>query len=274
MDGGVWTAKQSNDRGNNQHIPQYANYWAPLTRKRHIPPHPTQSQHANDWAPRTRKRHRQEHRPQRPTERSDPTQHAKGRTGDRPGPRKETTTRRTVTQGGRPATHPGAPRSPPPHPWSPQPDPVYPCTAIAHNRDIGCQGDLVTPQGGRPDSQWASQAPEEVRKMVSARREWGTQRANPGAPAAQRLCPSTLRGTCTQWATTGAPDASRAATRPPCAQGIGHPGSQPWGPCGTAPLFVCARGIPRPVGHRWGPCGAGHLGLTHTETQRGRLWTA
>ena len=22
------------------------------------------------------------------------------------------------------------------------------------------------------------------------------------------------------------------------------------------------------------PCGAGHLGLTHTETQRGRLWTA
>ena len=31
---------------------------------------------------------------------SDPTQHAKGRTGDCPGPRKEATTRRTVTQGG------------------------------------------------------------------------------------------------------------------------------------------------------------------------------
>ena len=45
-------------------------------------------------------RHQQEHRPQRPTERSDPTQHAKGRTGDCPGPRKETTTRRNVTQGG------------------------------------------------------------------------------------------------------------------------------------------------------------------------------
>ena len=30
----------------------------------------------------------------------DPTQHAKGRTGDCPGPRKETTTRRNVTQGG------------------------------------------------------------------------------------------------------------------------------------------------------------------------------
>ena len=59
-----------------------------LTRKRHIPPHPAQPQHTNHWAPRTRKQHQQEHRPQRPTERSDPTQHAKGRTGDCPGPRK------------------------------------------------------------------------------------------------------------------------------------------------------------------------------------------
>ena len=91
---------QSNDPRNNQHNPQYANYWAPLTRKRHIPPHSAQPQHTNYWAPRTRKRHQQEHRPQRPTERSDPTQHAKGRTGDCPGPRKETTTRRHVTQGG------------------------------------------------------------------------------------------------------------------------------------------------------------------------------
>ena len=79
--------------------PQYANYWAPLTRKRHVPPHSAQPQHTNHWAPRTRKRHQQEHRPQRPTERSDPTQHAKGRRGDRPGPRKGTTTRRNVTQG-------------------------------------------------------------------------------------------------------------------------------------------------------------------------------
>ena len=54
--------------------------------KRHIPPHPAQPRHTNDWAPRTRKRHQQEHRPQRPTERSDPTQRAKGRTGDCPGP--------------------------------------------------------------------------------------------------------------------------------------------------------------------------------------------
>ena len=74
-------------------------YWAPLTRKRHIPPHSAQPRHTSYWAPRTRKRHQQEHRPQRPTERSDPTQHAKGRTGDRPGPRKGATTRRNVTQG-------------------------------------------------------------------------------------------------------------------------------------------------------------------------------
>ena len=69
-------------------------------RKRHTMPHPAQPQHTNYWAPRTRKRHQREHRPQRPTESSDPTQHAKGRTGDRPGPRKGATTRRNVTQGG------------------------------------------------------------------------------------------------------------------------------------------------------------------------------
>ena len=101
---GVWTEargrqKQSNNPHNNQHNPRYANYWAPLTHTRHIPPHPAQPQHTNHWAPRTRKRHQQEHRPQRPTESSDPTQHAKGRTGDCPGPREGTTTRRNVTRG-------------------------------------------------------------------------------------------------------------------------------------------------------------------------------
>ena len=102
---GLWTEvcgqqKQSNDPGNNPAHPQYANNWAPLTRKRHTMPHSVQPQHTNDGAPRTRKRHQQEHRPQRPTERSDPTQHAKGRTGDCPGPRKGATTRRNVTRGG------------------------------------------------------------------------------------------------------------------------------------------------------------------------------
>ena len=96
-----------------------ANYWAPLTRKRHIPPHPAQPRH---WAPRTRKRHRhqQEHRPQWLTERSDPTQHAKGRTGDCPGPRKETATRRNVTQaGGSTAPPPTPARRPFPAPAQP-----------------------------------------------------------------------------------------------------------------------------------------------------------
>ena len=97
----VWgQPKPSNDPRNNQHNRQYANCSAPLTRKRHIPPHPAQPRHTNYWAPRTRKRHPQEHRPQRPTERSDPTQHAKGRPGDCPGPRKGATTGRNVTQGG------------------------------------------------------------------------------------------------------------------------------------------------------------------------------
>ena len=102
---GLWTEArgqqtQSNDPSNNQHNPQYATYWAPLMHKRHIPPHSAQPRHTNDWAPRTPKRHQQEHWPQRPTERSDPTQRAKGRPGDCPGPRKETATRRHVTQGG------------------------------------------------------------------------------------------------------------------------------------------------------------------------------
>ena len=100
VDRGVWTAKTVKRPRQQPAHPQYANYWAPLTRKRHTMPHSAQSQHANYWAPRTRKRHQQEHRPQRPTASSDPTQHAKGRTGDRPGPRKGATTRRNVTQGG------------------------------------------------------------------------------------------------------------------------------------------------------------------------------
>ena len=89
VDRGVWTAKTVKRPRQQPAHPQYANYWAPLTRKRHTMPHSAQSQHANYWAPRTRKRHQQEHRPQRPTESSDPKQHAKGRTGDRPGPVKE-----------------------------------------------------------------------------------------------------------------------------------------------------------------------------------------
>ena len=100
LSGGACAAKAVKRPRQQPAHPQYANYWAPLTRKRHILPHSAQPRHTNDWAPRTWKRHQQEHRPQRPTERSDPTQHAKGRTGDCPGPRKEAATRRNVTQGG------------------------------------------------------------------------------------------------------------------------------------------------------------------------------
>ena len=100
VDRGTWTAKTVKRPQSQAAHPQYSNYWAPLTRKRHTMPHLAQPQHTNHWAPRTRKRHLQEHRPQQLTERSDPTQHAKGRTGDCPGPRKGTTTRRNVTQGG------------------------------------------------------------------------------------------------------------------------------------------------------------------------------
>ena len=100
VDRGTWTANTVKRPRQQPAHPQYANYWAPLTRKRHILPHPAQPRHTNYWAPQTRKRHQQEQRPQRPTERNDLTQHAKGRTGECPGPRKETTTRRNVTQGG------------------------------------------------------------------------------------------------------------------------------------------------------------------------------
>ena len=101
VDRGVWTAKTVKRPRQQPAHPQYANYWAPLTHKRHTMPHSAQPQHTNHWAPRTRKRQQQEHWPQRPTESSDPTQHAKRRTGDRPGPRKGATTRRNVTQGSR-----------------------------------------------------------------------------------------------------------------------------------------------------------------------------
>ena len=100
VDRGAWTAKPVKRPRQQPAHPQYANYWVPLTHKRHTMPHSAQPQHTNYWAPRTQKRHQQEHRPQRPTESSNPTQHVKGRTGDCPGPRKGATTVRNVTQGG------------------------------------------------------------------------------------------------------------------------------------------------------------------------------
>ena len=80
VDKGVWTAKTVKRPRQQPAHPRYAHYWAPLTRTRHAMPHSAQPQHTNYYG--------------------DPTQHAKGRTGDRPGPRKGATTRRNVTRGG------------------------------------------------------------------------------------------------------------------------------------------------------------------------------
>ena len=56
VDRGVWTAKTVKRPWQQPARPQYANYWAPLTRKRHAMPHSAQPQHTNYWALRTRKR--------------------------------------------------------------------------------------------------------------------------------------------------------------------------------------------------------------------------
>ena len=54
VDRGAWTAKTIKRHWQQPAHPQYATYWAPLTRKRHTMPHSAQPQHTNYWAPRTR----------------------------------------------------------------------------------------------------------------------------------------------------------------------------------------------------------------------------
>ena len=136
----------------------------------------------------------------------------------------------------------------------------------------------IDPTGGlavRSDAHWASRGSEELRKMPSARRGWGTQRA----PAVQFLCPSTLRGTCTQWATTGAPDVFHAATsarRGSGTQGTNLGAAAAQRRCSFAPRGSCAQ---------WATVGAraeqGWLSRTrkHREAGCGRpedggVWTA
>ena len=65
--------------------------------------------------------------------------------------------------------------------------------------------------------------------MVSACGGWGTQRANPGAPAAQYCFSPVPRGPSTQWATTGAPDVFCGTTS--VRRGSGTPGTNLGGPC-------------------------------------------
>ena len=55
VDRGAWTAKAVKRPRQQPAHPQYANDWAPLTRKRHTMPHSAQPQHTNYWAPQTRK---------------------------------------------------------------------------------------------------------------------------------------------------------------------------------------------------------------------------
>ena len=162
--------------------PEDGGVWKAKTVKR-PPQHPAQPRHTNHRAPRTRKRHQQEHRPQRPTESSDPTQHAKGRTGDCPGPRKETTTRRNVTRG---------------------PEGAVRVLAIRGGWGVGSGApamkayvDLPKPLGGlRPDGKClASESPAIHRpKMISASRGivlahicWGGVRPPPAPPLNPRF---------------------------------------------------------------------------------------
>ena len=78
--GGRGQQRPRHDPHNNHHNPRCANHWAPLTQQRH----------------------HEEHRPPRPSEHVDPTQHVERRTDDCPCPRplKETAPRRNVTPGG------------------------------------------------------------------------------------------------------------------------------------------------------------------------------
>ena len=127
--------------------------------------------------------------------------------------------------------------------------------------------------------------------MVSAHRGWGTQRANPWAPATQRLCPSRLREPAPSGPRLGplmrsvqpTVRAGDQAPREPTLGPLWH--SAVWkGMVGQAREGTSGKtGVGRTkdegavmvqrnsLGTR---CGAGHLGLTHAETQRGRLWTA
>ena len=101
---------------------------------------------------------------------SDPTQHAKGRTGDCPGPRKGTTTRRNVTRGGG-RVCPGKEHfSLPPPPFSSAPI-IQVCISIAGRcmgvRVRGCirTADDRRRRGGYPPPPWTRISSQEKMKI-------------------------------------------------------------------------------------------------------------
>ena len=129
----------------------------------------------NHWAARTRKRHQHNHRPQRLTESSDPTQHAKGRTGDCPGPRKGATTRRTLTQGGG--------RTPSTHPLTGAPFP--PRQRCSSDVPVHCDRPPLGPQGALPVTEPPPPppGPEDGRAFPTALLSLGCGRRSTGARA-------------------------------------------------------------------------------------------
>ena len=231
VDRGAWTAKTVKRLRQQPAHPQYANYWAPLTRNRHTMPHSAQPQQTNSRGSRTRKRHQQEHQPQQPTESSDPTQHAKGRTGDCPGPRKGATTRRNVTQGGEGRGLQGTGAAARDEGWRTRDEPSFPSAAVA-----AASGRLLWlwPVPHRPDP-----------RRAGATHRHSTPSHRTGGSRPFQRCAGARVG--------GDPAAHSGATvcgstRPPTRVARRR--------CGVRPA-IPRRGAPR--GRRWGPrkCGAG-----------------
>ena len=99
--------------------------------------------------------------------------------------------------------------------------------------------------------------------MVSACRGWGTQRANPGGPAAQSLCLPVPRGPSTQWATTGALEAFYGATS--ARKGSSTQGANPGAP---AAHCLCLSTLRGPC-TQWATTGAPDVFCGATSARRG-----
>ena len=132
------------------------------------------------------------------------------------------------------------------------------CTIVLQMPPFGGPNNKVAPQSHLLDVEWCFHV---FWVLCTPRPASLIRGAKPGAPATQRLCLSMLRGTCTQWATTGAPDAFRGATS--ARRGSGTQGANPGGPaaqcrCSPAPRgssteWATAGPLRRPVERNGGP---------------------